>query len=947
MPAPTTTMPTTSGVTIPSSAVTSPSTTGTSLSPLIVSTSAPAAQTISTINSNLNTITDTQAKAQLAREAQNMAQYGNGLGPQVPVGQVSNNSSLQAGFVQDSTGQIIKGSVAPTSSSNPPLVTGTIGANGNATINNPQGQAPTTPSYSQTPTITGTTDAQGRATINNTRVPTTPTAQTWANLDAAKQALGSDLTGVSQNPDGSFSLSQENADYRQKNNLQLPSAQTGSTFSNQTGGSFGQYSNALDALNQKTDSAFQSYQSQMQQIQNGTFPLTEDQSSLLSSIRDQFNSMTAQQQLVNQNYVQAVTQAGISSGRNRYAPEVELGNIQGAINLGVQKIAEINRQAIQTTLEAKAAMRKENYEMVNQSYDRLTKLIDDKKTEMMNMTKLAADHEDKIRDYNMKLMEFNQNVQDKQNDFALRLDQFDRQISQDNIANNLNISKFNYQQAQDEIDNALKTKQIDQAQANNLRDYNLKMEQLRQSKYIVSSDAYGRPIAFNTKTGQFENSALPSAPGSGGDGSSGDALNQPQNLPILDALQNASLGMDPKTKQQLMLEVNNLLGQGDISRVQDKLTRVALKNATADQQNAAVGRVQAIKALNDIQSLLNSYVQKTGDTGILKGNIESFYNKLGQTNDPTLKGLQSQILLAQQAYRSATTGKAFSESESAEYKKIFPDITDTAGLNNAKIGAAIRSFSEQQKGLLSSIFGGTNFDAVFPNPKSNNLLEWSQTYPERWGGAYQFIQQNNLNQEDALQFLNSLTSPPVQTPQPPEVGPVPTINSSSDFNKPLGTGVKGQGTSSTLAVPESNRIASKVIGGYDFTNYATDPNWGHSVKNIIAKIPDPSNVDDVGQYIAKVSPKSPFKDDPAVVVDVAKKAGIDPKLFLAIVQHESLLGTSSIARKNNNFSGITWNGKNGEKGSPRPASEGGYYVKFPSAESGLLALARNINKRAV
>jgi hypothetical protein len=69
--------------------------------------------------------------------------------------------------------------------------------------------------------------------------------------------------------------------------------------------------------------------------------------------------------------------------------------------------------------------------------------------------------------------------------------------------------------------------------------------------------------------------------------------------------------------------------------------------------------------------------------------------------------------------------------------------------------------------------------------------------------------------------------------------------------------------------------------------------------------------------------------------------------------HESNLGTSPVALANNNYGGITWSDSYATanpgvtKGTPRPASEGGYYVKFPTPEKGLIAQAKLLSKRKV
>jgi hypothetical protein len=68
------------------------------------------------------------------------------------------------------------------------------------------------------------------------------------------------------------------------------------------------------------------------------------------------------------------------------------------------------------------------------------------------------------------------------------------------------------------------------------------------------------------------------------------------------------------------------------------------------------------------------------------------------------------------------------------------------------------------------------------------------------------------------------------------------------------------------------------------------------------------------------------------------KTGIDADLIFAQWQIESAHFTSPNFRNNNNLAGQTWTPQYPEfmKGTPRPAKEGGYYVKYPNALDGYI-----------
>lgn len=107
--------------------------------------------------------------------------------------------------------------------------------------------------------------------------------------------------------------------------------------------------------------------------------------------------------------------------------------------------------------------------------------------------------------------------------------------------------------------------------------------------------------------------------------------------------------------------------------------------------------------------------------------------------------------------------------------------------------------------------------------------------------------------------------------------------------------------------------------------------------NMIGKV-DESNIE---QKVAQFTP--------GITADMVKKAsaltGVSWEAIMTQVVQESTGGTSNVAVKNNNFGGLTFNNQEwikqfgGTKGTARPASEGGNYIKFPTKQDGLNALA--------
>lgn len=144
-------------------------------------------------------------------------------------------------------------------------------------------------------------------------------------------------------------------------------------------------------------------------------------------------------------------------------------------------------------------------------------------------------------------------------------------------------------------------------------------------------------------------------------------------------------------------------------------------------------------------------------------------------------------------------------------------------------------------------------------------------------------------------------------------------------------------------VPTSTGGAS--VGGYDLTSYNENPNYSSDVAQIASGIPQITDSTSAQSYISSISPNSPVTGD--MVTQAAIQYGVDPTIMMAIMQKESSLGASPVAAADNNYGGITWSQSYQDahpelgisKGTSRPTSEGGNYVKFATPQQGVMAQA--------
>jgi len=125
---------------------------------------------------------------------------------------------------------------------------------------------------------------------------------------------------------------------------------------------------SLKAIDNESKAALDDFVSKQNQIMNGSYPLSPSQQAQLDAIRLQYENLIQQQKSINTSYQNALKMAGISAGRNMYAPEIELGNINEAVTAGAMKIAELNSSMLSALAEARSAIQQDNMKALDQAY---------------------------------------------------------------------------------------------------------------------------------------------------------------------------------------------------------------------------------------------------------------------------------------------------------------------------------------------------------------------------------------------------------------------------------------------------------------------------------------------------------------------------------------------------------------------------------------------------
>lgn len=149
---------------------------------------------------------------------------------------------------------------------------------------------------------------------------------------------------------------------------------------------------------------------------------------------------------------------------------------------------------------------------------------------------------------------------------------------------------------------------------------------------------------------------------------------------------------------------------------------------------------------------------------------------------------------------------------------------------------------------------------------------------------------------------------------------------------------------------ENDTFTSQSGKTYSASGYAADSvAWSNAIQNRLNSIGKFETIEDVDEYIRNNKADSSISGQ--MIANASMIYGIGWEELIAVIQHESILGTSNVAKNNNNPGGITWSQTYQDshsgvtKGTARPSAEGGNYVKFATMQDGVNAVAEQLARR--
>lgn len=174
----------------------------------------------------------------------------------------------------------------------------------------------------------------------------------------------------------------------------------------------------LADLEGEIDVAYGIYQSTLDRINRGI--LTPEEQAMLDNAALIFEQTRKAQEKINKNYEAGVTITGIRSGRQRYATEMEQGNIKDAMDQGIAKLAELDAKSQQALMTMRQSMLDKDYERATDAFDAYKDVAKEKRDNIIDLDKLAREDQkmsfDILKEQNQQIREYNKLVAESEKD---------------------------------------------------------------------------------------------------------------------------------------------------------------------------------------------------------------------------------------------------------------------------------------------------------------------------------------------------------------------------------------------------------------------------------------------------------------------------------------------------------------------------------------------------
>ena len=440
-----------------------------------------------------------------------------------------------------------------------------------------------------------------------------------------------------------------------------------------------------------------------------------------------------------------------------------------------------------------------------------------------------------------------QQTQQKQNvDIAMQYANFGLQASQQGYQQNLDTNKFNldagqtdFKQKLDYANYLVNTKQITFQQGLDYSKYLQDQQRIKEEGNVVITDPRsGGNIVYDKLTNQWlvpGGITDPSTPGSTGLPGKG-SIDDPQNKAWKDAYGKIADVLGTAAAQPIFRDLSQQLAQGDVQSARDTVSQGIKQMLPAAQQDQFYGSSQILGELGSIRNALNAYTSASGDTNIFKGTFEDLANKLGNTTDPKLAGLATQLQTLSTDWNHKQYGSRLTDTELTQSHTILPNKNNINSLNLSRLGTLINVINGEQKSAAKAALGSdTLYNKIFGDmDRPTSIAEFQASNPDVFNNEVAPLLQLHSNQADPSQdWTGAKALDYVLQKYYPQPAPTPT------FNQPVSPGTNSSTSTSMRTDRNNNPTAfttdvARVAGLQEGKDYvAGDPFSGGTTAKIL------------------------------------------------------------------------------------------------------------------
>jgi len=396
-------------------------------------------------------------------------------------------------------------------------------------------------------------------------------------------------------------------------------------------------------------------------------------SSMVASIKTNYDNLRAQQKDINDRYNKGVETAAIMGGTARYAAGTAEGMTASAMSYGIQKLSELDQKENEAILKVKQAQQDMNWKIASVELDKIEKIRQEKVTAATNLN-------NKLIEQNNQIRQQEETRNNAINDDIRTLMSKASGLTPEQLADlQTTLKNHDYVSARGIVGDT-GSSSLDNLSGDVKTFYALKeMGNLPTNILALPKDQ--QMFTFIKQLNQAQ-----SVKTGTGTSETGQAFAS-GNVPFQSTIENAaSLEGTNAGVARTQKELANLATVGDYKGLLIRVQNQAKKGMASVDKVEVTKAEKQVKAADRMAKALQDFEAAGGDMGYFKGKTDKIATRLGQlATDPKFKALATELTAAFQQYRQDMTGAAFGAAESADYATVVPTADKNLNLNYAVI----------------------------------------------------------------------------------------------------------------------------------------------------------------------------------------------------------------------------------------------------------------------